>query len=47
MKTEFEQEKKQNINKKWQQYKDTDNRFFLNNSSSDSDEKQKNNYKLI
>ena len=47
MKTEFEQEKKQNINKKWQQFKNTDNRFFMNNSSSDSDEELKKNSKLI
>jgi hypothetical protein len=39
MKTEFTEEKKQNINKKWQQFKNTDNRFFMNKSSSDSDEK--------
>ena len=47
MKTEFTEEKKQNINKKWQQFKNTDNRFFMNNSSSDSDEKLKKNSKLI
>ena len=39
MKPEFTEEKKRKINKKWQQFKNTDNRFFINNSSSDSDEK--------
>ena len=38
MKTEFEQEKKQNINKKWQQFKNTNNRFY--GSSSDEYEKK-------